>query len=42
MDKHKLASFLVNVNDSSLQDVNVANEQQQKSMNKNNCYQKSY
>jgi hypothetical protein len=30
MDKHKLASFLLNVKDSSLQHVNVANEQQKK------------
>jgi hypothetical protein len=30
MDKDRLASFLLNVKDSSLQHVNVANEQQKK------------
>jgi len=34
MDKHKLASFLLNVKDSSLQHVNIANEQQKKTWTK--------
>jgi hypothetical protein len=34
MDKHKLASFLLNVKDSSLQHVNIANEQQKKAWTK--------
>jgi hypothetical protein len=34
MDKHKLASFSLNVKDSSLQHVNVANGQEKKAWTK--------